>query len=168
MKKVYVIMMVFCFLGMAIVAAAADPAPAQGPRGQGQSWDQGHQHHGFLDLSKEQKEKMKEVGNRFYADTRDLRYELLQKKLEVKKLFGDPRVDDATLMAKQKELIALKLKMMERKGQMKIEWRRILTPEQIQKLDRISMFRGMGGGHRGMHRGMDHGKCPGPGPGMKG
>ena len=63
----------------------------------------------------------------------------------MKKLFGDPKVDDATLMAKQKELIGLKLKMMERKGQMKIEWRRILTPEQIQKLDRISMFRGMGG-----------------------
>jgi Spy/CpxP family protein refolding chaperone len=165
MKKVYVIIMVLCFLGMAIIAAAADPVP--NPRGQGQGWGQGHEHHGFLNLSKEQKEKMKEVGNRFYADTRDLRYELLQKKLEMKKLFGDPKVDDATLMAKQKELIGLKLKMMERKSQMKIEWRRILTPEQIQKLDRISMFRGMGGGHRGMHRGMDHGKGPGMGP-MKG
>jgi Spy/CpxP family protein refolding chaperone len=156
MKKIYVIMMVFCFLGMAVVAAAADPAP--NPRGHGQSWGQGHQRMAaFLDLSKEQKDKMKEVGNRFYADTRDLRYELLQKKLEMKKLFGDPKVNDATLMAKQKELIALKLKMMERKGQMKIEWRMILTAEQIQKLDRMPM-----------HHGMGYGKHPGVGPGMKG
>ena len=32
MKKVYVIIMVLCFLGMAIIAAAADPAPTHAAR----------------------------------------------------------------------------------------------------------------------------------------
>ena len=98
----------------------------------------------FLSLSKEQKAALHEIRNRFHANTRDLRYGLAQKRLEMRKLFTDPKTDDATLLAKEKEIDALTLKLMDRKAQMKIERRRTLTPEQIQRLDTMSH---PGGGH---------------------
>jgi Spy/CpxP family protein refolding chaperone len=96
-----------------------------------------HKFGSFLDLSKEQKDKFREIRNRFRVDTRDLRYDLAQKRLEMRKLFTDPKTDDTILLAKQKEIEALLLKLMDRKAQIKIGWRKILTPEQIQKLDTL-------------------------------
>jgi hypothetical protein len=86
------------------------------------------------------------------------------KRLEMKKLFTDPKTDDATLLAKQKELSALRQQMSDKIAQMMIEGRKILTPEQIMKLDRLPMgaawlmgpgmrSRGMMGGGK-MHEGM--------------
>jgi hypothetical protein len=79
---------------------------------------------------------MKELMGRFRADTHDLKYDLRIKKIEVKKLFTDPKTDDATLLAKEKELNKLRLQLMDKKAEMKVEWRKILTPAQIGLLDR--------------------------------
>ena len=90
-----------------------------------------------LGLSDQQLAKMKELKNRFHADTRDLRYDLKIKRIEMRKLFTDPKTDDETLLAKQKEISGLRQQLSEKKAQMKIEWRKILTPEQIAKLDKM-------------------------------
>jgi len=90
-----------------------------------------------LNLTDQQLAKMKELRNRFRADTRDLRYDLKIKRVEMRKLFTDPKTDDETLLAKQKEISELRQQLSEKKGQMKIEWRKILTPAQIAKLDRM-------------------------------
>jgi Spy/CpxP family protein refolding chaperone len=90
-----------------------------------------------LGLSPEQKEKMKELRSRYKDETRDLRYDLAAKRLEMRKLFTDPKSEEAALLAKQKELNALRQQMTEKRSQQKMEWRKILTPEQIAKLDRI-------------------------------
>ena len=58
----------------------------------------------YLGLSDKQLAKMKELKNRFRNDTRDLRYDLAIKRIEMRKLFTDPQTDDATLIAKQKEI----------------------------------------------------------------
>jgi Spy/CpxP family protein refolding chaperone len=108
-----------------------------------------------LGLSEEQLNKMREMRDRYYQETRDLRYEISQKQLEMRKLFTDPKVDDVTLVAKQKELSSLRQKLMDKRAQMMIEGRRILTPEQMQKLDQMpsgsfGMGRsGIGSGMRG-------------------
>jgi len=91
----------------------------------------------FLNLSDEQLAKMKELRNRFHNETRDLRYSLAIKRLEMRKLFTDPKTDDAQLLAKQKEISKLRQQLWDKKAQMKIEWRKILTPEQIAKLDKM-------------------------------
>ncbi len=91
----------------------------------------------YLNLSDEQMAKMKELKNSFRNDTRDLRYSLEIKRIEMRKLFTDPKTDDATLLAKQKEINDIRQQFMEKKAQMKIDWRKILTPEQIAKLDKI-------------------------------
>lgn len=98
-----------------------------------------------LNLSTEQKEKMKEVRSRYRGDTRDLRYDLVTKRLELRKLFTDPKADETAIIAKQKELNTLRQQMLEKKSLMKIEWRKILTPEQIVKLDQMPRKRGMWG-----------------------
>jgi Spy/CpxP family protein refolding chaperone len=90
-----------------------------------------------LDLTDQQLAKMKELRNRFHADTRDLKYNLEIKRIEMRKLFTDPKTDDETLLAKQKEISGLRQQLSEKKAQMKIEWRKILTAEQIAKLDKM-------------------------------
>jgi len=79
---------------------------------------------------------MREIRDRFWADTHDLRYDMAEKRIEMRKLFTDPKADDAALTATQKELRDIMLKLMDRKAQMKIEWRKVLKPEQIRMLDR--------------------------------
>jgi Spy/CpxP family protein refolding chaperone len=99
----------------------------------------------FLGLSPEQKEKMKELRSRFKSETRDLKYDLAAKRLEMRKLFTDPKSEEGTLLAKQKELNTLRQQMTEKRSQMKMEWRKILTPEQIAKLDQIPHKKGARG-----------------------
>jgi Spy/CpxP family protein refolding chaperone len=113
----------------------------------------------YLNLSKEQIDKMQELRGRHYAETRDLRYELSQKQLEMRRLFTDPKAEDATVLAKQKELSSLRQKLMDKMAQIPLEMRKVLTPEQLQKIDQMSGGRfGMGFGGMGpgmmMGRGM--------------
>jgi Spy/CpxP family protein refolding chaperone len=112
----------------------------------------------YLGLSKEQVDKMREMRARLYTGTRDLRYELAQKRLEMQKLFTDPKTDESALLAKQTELSLLRQKFLDKMAQMMIEGRKILTPEQLQKLDQM----GMGPGGMGRGR-MMPGMMMGPG-----
>lgn len=171
MKSICVAVQAFLlvFLATIVLAAAPDPGPAGAAH---PAWAGMHKgHHGqfgaYLGLSKEQKEKMKELKMRQHDATRDLKYELAQKALEMKKLYTDPKTDDATLLAKQKELQAVLFKLIEKRGEMRLEFRKILTPEQIKKLDRMPMGRGMGmRGGCGMGPHMGAGMGPHMGPGM--
>ena len=99
-----------------------------------------------LDLSKEQRDRIRDVWGRYQADTHDLKYDLMGRRLEMRKLFTDPKADQAALVAKEKELSGLSQKLMERRTQAMLEWRSVLTPEQIRKLDRMPHRQGMGRG----------------------
>ncbi len=140
MKKLYVIALALVLVGWAAVVFAAPPDPGSAPPGPGAHHQWAHPHHrfgAFLNLTQEQREKMKEIMSRFRADTHDLKYDIRIKRIEVQKLFTDPKTDDATLLAKEKELNGLRLKLMDRKAEMKVEWRKVLTQEQITMLDRV-------------------------------
>ena len=144
----------------------AGPGSSGGPWGPGQrmgtfgpAFGEGPGPGQRLNLTKEQIDTMREMRDRYFQETRDMRYELAQKKLEMRKLFTDPKVDDATLLAKQKEVSSLRQKLMDKMAQMMIEGRKILTPEQIKKLDQMPIA---GFGMGGMGRGM----MMGPGSGM--
>jgi len=162
MKKLSLILFAAFFL---CVGSAVYAAPAENPTGPGIEKKAAHVHHkdhrrsqgptefqghrtwrhlgDRLDLTQEQREKTKEIGNRFRADVHDLRYDLRIKKLEVEKLFTDPKTDDATLLAKEKELNALRLKLMDKRAEMKAEWRKLLTAEQITRLGSFRHHRGL-------------------------
>ncbi len=110
-----------------------------------------------LNLSRDQQEKLAALTNRYFGETRNMRYELAEKRLEMWKLFTDPKTSDSTLLAKQKEISALRQKLADKMAQMMIEGRKILTPEQLNRLDMM----GAPGG--GMHGGMMHGGMMGGG-----
>ena len=128
----------------------------------------GHEEHkghwaSFLNLSEEQKAKIKDIHTRSYAETRGLRYDIMEKRIELRRLFLDPKTDAAAVMAKEREVSALRQKLGDAMARMMVEWRGVLTPEQLQKLDMMSLahHEGMGGmgmpGRMGMmagHAGM--------------
>ena len=104
----------------------------------------------YLNLSEEQSNKMGALRDRYVQETRDLRYALAQQELEVQRLFTDPKTDEATLSTKQKEMSMLRQSLFNKMAQMPIEMRKILTPEQIQKLGQMPAGRfGMGFGRMG-------------------
>lgn len=158
MKKAFgfVLVLALVVLGTAVYAASPDrgPANAAGPgiqgdcmHGRGMQGEPAHHRLGsYLNLSKEQQEKVRDVWNRFKTDTRDLRYDMMERRVEMRRLFTDPKADQASLLAKEKEMAGLRQKLMERRAQAALEWRGILTPEQIQKLDQMPRGRGMGRG----------------------
>ena len=122
-------------------------------------------HHGhwarLLNLTDEQKAKIKDIHQRFYSETRGLRYDIMEKRIELKRLFLDPKADTNAIMAKEGEKSALQQKLHEAVFKMMVEWRGVLTPEQLQKLDMMSLAHHEGMGRMGMagrmgmmHRGM--------------
>jgi len=165
--RIMVILAVLLTVGVSGYAQSDDDPPAAVAMGYGQSaGDPGPgSWHGpmtfrspahwramadFLNLSKDQVDRMQKIWARYYLETRDMRYDMLQKKLEMHKLFTDPRVSAPTLMAKEKELGALQQKLFERRAQMLIDERAVMTPEQVQKLDFMPMgFHRMGPGMMG-------------------
>lgn len=93
----------------------------------------------YLNLSEEQLKKMSGLRDLIYSETKDLRYDLVQKQLEMQKLISDPETDDATLLAKQKEISTLREKLLDKMSLIPLEIRKILKPEQIQKLGGMPM-----------------------------
>jgi Spy/CpxP family protein refolding chaperone len=90
-----------------------------------------------LNLSKEQMDKMWNVQHKYAGEMRELRYDLFQKRIEAKNLYTDPKADEATILAKQKEMSSLKQQLQDKVAQMRLEQRRILTPEQLKKLGEL-------------------------------
>lgn len=103
----------------------------------------------YLNLSEEQLKKMSGLRDRIYGETKNFRYDLAQKQLEMQKLISDPKTDEAILLAKQKEISALREKLLNNMGSVLLEMRKILTPEQIQKLGGFPVGFGRTRGLRG-------------------
>ncbi len=104
----------------------------------------------YLDLSEEQLNQMNGLRNSIYGETEALRNDLTQKQLEMQKLMTNLKTDEATLQAKQKEMSALREQLFDKMAQIPLEMRKILSPEQIQKLGGSPMgfgrMRGLMGG----------------------
>jgi Spy/CpxP family protein refolding chaperone len=155
----------------------ADPPAAQGaaPSGKQPAPERkGYFHHGkmvwmahFLNLSKEQLAKSREIWRRYFMETHNLRYAIMAKRVELEKVFTDPKADAATLVAMGKEMSVLRQQLAERRMIAVAEWRSILTPEQIEKIDfLITIHHKMGWKKMGWHE--EKGGCDCMGQGMMG
>jgi Spy/CpxP family protein refolding chaperone len=81
--------------------------------------------------------------------------------VELQSLWTNSNADPKAIMDKEKELRDLQNQMKDKAVQMKLESRKILTPEQIAELG-PGMGRGFGSGHmmgRGRGMGPGHGMC---------
>jgi Spy/CpxP family protein refolding chaperone len=184
MKRWYAGILVVLFLALTTTVFAYGPRGGFGPGGCGSADPSvGGPGGGLggpmglaanLNLSKEQMDKMWQMREKFRNDTQKLRYELFQKRLEMKTIFSDPKADDATIVAKQKELSALRQNMTDKMVEFRLAQRKILTPEQLKKLSETQAgpgFDRMGMGYGSRH-GRGYGDCgpgwgrgPGYGPG---
>ena len=148
--KVAVTLFALCFTaGMALGEDASlpdpesghpDPAFIGGPMGP-LGFDPGPAFYpGFeqaLNLTKEQRDEIKKLRDLARQETRDLKYKLAQKHLEFRKLFSDPKADEKILLDEQKEISALSGVLQNKTADIMIKVRRILSPEQIGKLDQM-------------------------------
>jgi zinc resistance-associated protein len=145
MKRWYVTMFVVLLAALATTVFAFGPRGGHGAFGSaGPCFGGPMGPEANLNLSKEQADKMWQIKEKFHNDTQALRHELFQKKFELRTLYADPKAEEATILAKQKELNSLHQKMFDKMSQFKIEQRRILTPEQIKTLNETSGGRGSG------------------------
>jgi zinc resistance-associated protein len=119
---------------------------------------------GAMNLSPEQAGKLFDLKQKFMNDTADIRKQMMVKHAELAALWKAEKPDEKAIVAKQKELNAVKGQMQEKSVAFRLEARKI-APQFGQGFGHgMGMGRGMGG--HGM--GMGPGGCPmvGPGGGM--
>ena len=122
-----------------------------GPRG---SWGAN------LNLTPEQTQKLQAMREGFFKESLPLRNEMQIKKLELSTLWAQTNPDQGKILAKQKEINALRAQMQEKGTIHRLEMRKVLTPEQQAQVTAFGP--GFGRGH-GMKGGFGRGHGMGPG-----
>jgi Spy/CpxP family protein refolding chaperone len=87
-----------------------------------------------------------------------VRNDFIQRQVELRTVYADPKASDASILAKQKEVNALRQKMQDKMVQLRLEQRKIFTPEQLTKMSEGAQNFGNG---RGRGRGFGPGACGG-------
>lgn len=159
MKKITLVLMVVG-LGLLLSASAfAFGGPREG-RGHGYCSERGLSR---LNLTDEQKTKIEALTTANQKEIRPIREKLFDKSVELRRLWLQENPNKDKILAAQKEVRALRDKMEDKATILRFEIRKVLTPEQQEKLASFGWGRGMGFGPRGGMRG--HGEH-GPGMGM--
>ena len=147
MKKVKVFVLFLSLLLVTGFAYAAD----QGKDSPGENLKIDHPKpygphgHNWLNLTPEQKTKLKELGDKFRKETVLLRNSLKVKRLELQALWTAPRPERDKIIAKEKEIIDLTTQLKMKAIDFRLEARSLLTPEQAAQ---VGMW-GPGMWHRG-------------------
>ena len=111
-------------------------------------------------LTPEQKAQFQEMRRKFRQENAQLFGALMTKRLELQSLWTDPKADPKAILDKEKELRDLQNQMRDKVIQLKLEARKILSPEQLAKFGPICemgtgfgrgpmMGHGQGKGYRG-------------------
>jgi len=159
MKKIIFVVLVAVILSTAGLAIALDSAKdpgmgmGYGPHSGGPA---GHGPWRVLNLTPEQVEKMKALRKTFFEQALPLRNELMSKKFELKALWLQTNPDEGKILAKEREVNALRVQLQEKATKNRLEMRKILTPEQQAQLTSLL------GRHRMRHRyggGREFGSC---------
>ena len=147
---------------MSAMALTVTTAFAWGPgfgRGMGMGYGPGM---AGLNLSVEQIEKIQKIQGDRYAEMAPVRNELFTKQTELRDLFREPVLDQAKIVAKQKEMTALQAQMQEKALAARMAVAEVLSPEQRAQMPAFGPGMGpgfgpgrgfgpaMGMGHMGM------------------
>jgi zinc resistance-associated protein len=112
-----------------------------------------------MNLTPEQAGKLFDLKQKFMNDTAEVRKQIMVKHAELAALWKAEKPDEKAIVAKQKELNALKGQMQEKSVAFRLEARKI-APQLAQ-----GFGPGMGWGMHGPGGGMGPGGCPMTGPG---
>jgi Spy/CpxP family protein refolding chaperone len=147
MKKAGIALGLAVVMFLSLYVYAQDSKVGPEPKG---GHGQPYEHFGKrLDLDQKQKASLHALHQKFKGETAQLIGELVTKRIELRLLWSDPKADSEAILAKEKELRDLQNQMRDKIVQYKLEFRKILKPEQIEKLGSMG---GMGFGFgRGFH-----------------
>jgi Spy/CpxP family protein refolding chaperone len=120
-KFLVLFLVLFLITGTVSAAAQSEGNPGDNPK---------IPRHNLLNLSPEQKTKLKELRENFRKETVFLRNDIKIKRLEIQTLWTVPKPDKEKIIAKQKELMDLKTQLKLKAIDYRIEARNTLTPEQ--------------------------------------
>ncbi|MCJ7641749.1 MAG: Spy/CpxP family protein refolding chaperone [Desulfobacterales bacterium] len=159
-KGMLAVALVVILLGAVLVYAQG---PGQGPgygpgRGHGRCWESGDPGKG-ASLTDEQRAQLQDLRKKFHDETAQLRESVFAKRQELQSLWSDPKAETSAIMNKEKELRYLQDQMQDEALQLKLEARKILTPEQLSEFGGRGMGPGFGRGHG---KGYGKGSCSGP------
>ncbi len=145
------------------------PGPGPGPhRGDGPHWGKGD-FGKALNLTSEQKVRLRELRTKFKEENAQLIGAIVTKRIELQSLWSNPKAEAEAIQAKEKEMRTLQNEMKDKAVQMRLEARKVLTPEQIAQ---FGQGRGFGAGFgpcggRGFRTGFGReGRGWGPGSGI--
>ena len=135
-------------IGVGLVLAVAlmtTVAFAWGP-GLGMGWGPGYGYPAIPNLTAEQSSKIQALQKAYLDETAPLQQDLLKKKTELRSLWLSPNPDQAKITTLQKDILNLQSKITEKGTNLRLEIRKILTPEQQAQLSvyGLGMGRGMG------------------------
>ena len=82
-------------------------------------------------LTSEQSAQIQALRDAFLKEIEPLQNNLWTKRTELQTLWVDPKSDPAVIAAKQKEIRDLQSKLQEKAGNLRLEIRKLLTPEQL-------------------------------------
>jgi Spy/CpxP family protein refolding chaperone len=164
MKKLTLVLMVVG-LGLLLSASAFAFGGPRDDRGPGP----GYGRHGYcneaglqrLNLTDEQKTKIEALATASQKENRPIREKMFDKSVELRRLWLKENPDKDKILAVQKEVRTLRDKLEDKATALRFEIRKVLTPEQQEKLASFGWGRGMGFGPRGGMRGQG-----GYGPGI--
>ncbi len=154
LKKMLALLFGIAVMGSCVAANAGPwgPGPGMGPgagwRGPGMGmefWNNPRVAE-LLGLSSEQVSQLQALREEGFKEVEPIREKLLAKKMELRLLWGTANPDQAQISAKQRELNELMAQLQEIMTRHRLEARKILTPEQQQKLLSLGWGGGMGPG----------------------
>lgn len=120
-----------------------------------------------LNLTDDQKAKIESLRDANFKATKTTREKIFDKSVELRRLWLQANPDKNKIAAAQKELRTLRNEMEDKTTTLQLEVRKVLTPEQNEKLANSGYNRGTGFGPRGGMRGEMRGPGGfGPGPGL--
>ena len=155
MKTIFAVVGILALLTFPILAMA-------------QGWEMG-MHHGMgsgpswmgrwasgLNLSNDQMQKLEALHEKFLKETISMRNDLALKEVELRTLWLQTTPEEGKILAKEKEINALRAQIQEKGTKYLLEGRKVLTPEQQAKVTTFFMGGGFGS-HHGM--GWEGGYC---------
>jgi Spy/CpxP family protein refolding chaperone len=114
-------------------------------------------------LTEDQSTQIQALRDGFLKEVEPIQEDLFTKQTELRSLWSSPNPDQATILAKQNEINVLRIQIQEKATNLRLEIRKVLTPEQLAQMPAFSQSAGSGPGP-----GFGPGRGFGPGMGMRG
>ncbi len=135
-------------VGLILAVALMATVAFAGGMGRGYGWGAGYGYPAAIpNLTAEQSSKIQALQKAHLDETTPLQQDLLKKKTDLRSLWLSSTPDQAKITALQKEILNLQAKITEKSTNLKLEIRKVLTPEQQAQM--VAFGPGMGRGGMG-------------------